>query len=248
MTTSNLEHPRTVVYPRVVSRADWLAARKALLATEKEITRYRDALNAERRRLPMVRIDKEYVFHDPNGRTSLRDLFEGRRQLVIYHFMFDPSWDEGCPSCSHCADNFAGAVVYLAACDTAFAAISRAPIAKIERFKKRMGWGVPWLSSFGGDFNYDFQVTVDEAYVEYNYRPYYADAREMFLKGKGPAPGEMSGLSVFLREGEHLYHAYSAYQRGLDPFINTYNYLDHTPLGRQEDGRPMAWVCHHDKY
>src|SRR5262245_30188286 len=139
--------------PKAVSRDVWLRARKELLAKEKAWNRQRDALSAERRKLPMVRIEKDYVFEGPNGRRSLADLFEGRRQLIVYHFMFDPDWDEGCPSCSLLADNFAGALVHLNARDTSFAVISRAPIAKIERFKKRMGWTFPWLSSFGGDFN-----------------------------------------------------------------------------------------------
>ena len=232
--------------PKVVSREAWLRARKELLVKEKEWNRQRDALSAERRKLPMVRIEKDYVFEGPNGRRTLSDLFEGRRQLIVYHFMFDPVDDEGCPACSFVADNFAGSLVHLAARDTSFAVISRAPIAKIERFKKRMGWNFPWLSSFGGDFNYDFHVTVDEAHPEYNYRPdHYADAQEMNL---GPAEGEREGLSVFLRDGEHLYHTYSTFMRGLDPFLNTYNFLDHTPLGRHEDGQPMAWLRHHDKY
>ncbi len=234
--------------PRVVSRAEWLAARKQHLSKEKEFTRLRDQLSAERRRLPMVRIDKEYVFDGPNGRTSLRDLFEGRRQLVIYHFMFDPSWDEGCPSCSHCADNFAGAIVHLAARDTTFAVISRAPLAKIESFKRRMGWTFPWLSSFGNDFNYDFHVTLDEAAgsVEYN----YADAAALHRTGKlWLTKGELPGLSVLLRDGDSVFHTYSTYQRGLDLLLNTYNYLDLTALGRQEENpRTQAWIHHHDKY
>lgn len=236
--------------PKVVSREEWLRARQELLAKEKEWNRQRDALSAERRKLPMVRIEKDYVFEGPNGRRTLGDLFEGRRQLLVYHFMFDPTWDEGCPHCSHVADNFAGALVHLTARDTSFAVIARAPFAKIERFKKRMGWGFPWLSSFGNDFNYDFQVTVDEAHPEYNYQLYYPIAHEMVSKFKGPPPGEMPGLSVFLRDGKHIYHTYSTFLRGLDPFINTYNFLDHTPLGRQEeDGRGMAsWVRYHDKY
>ena len=174
-------------HPRVVSHAEWLVARKALLAKEKESTRQRDALSAERRSLPMVKIEKEYVFEGPNGRTSLRDLFDGRRQLIIYHFMFDPSWDEGCKSCSHLADNFEGALVHLRARDTSFAAVSRAPLAKIESFKKRMGWRFRWLSSFDTDFNYDFHVTLDQAVesVEYNYANAAALVREAhrFVKG-----------------------------------------------------------------
>ena len=242
MTTSNLEVPRTIDYPRVVPHAEWLEARKALLAKEKEATRARDALSAERRTLPMVRIEKEYVFEGPKGRRTLGDLFEGRRQLLVYHFMFDPAWDEGCPSCSFVADNFAGALVHLAARDTSFAVISRAPLAKIEPFKKRMGWDFPWLSSFGTDFNYDFQVTLDEHHTEYNYAPVSAQPAGY------PQEGEREGLSVFLRDGDRLFHTYSTYQRGLDPFLNTYNFLDLTPLGRQEEEGIMRWLRHHDKY
>ncbi len=235
--------------PRIVSRAEWLVARKELLTKEKESTRRRDALSAERRRLPMVKIEKEYVFGGPNGRTTLRDLFGNHRQLVIYHFMFDPNWDEGCKACSFLADNFVGGIVHLAARDTSFAAISRAPLARIESFKRRMGWTFPWLSSFGSDFNYDFHVTLDEAEgsVEYNYE----SAATILQAGKiRYTKGELPGLSIFLRDGDAVFHTYSTYQRGLDLLLNTYNYLDLTPLGRQEDqeGRVMAWIRHHDKY
>ncbi len=235
--------------PRVVSQEEWLVARKELLAKEKEATRQRDALSAERRMLPMVKVEKEYAFDGPKGRTRLRDLFDGHRQLIIYHFMFDPGWDEGCPSCSHFADNFQGLIVHLPARDTAFAVVSRAPLAKIEVFRKRMGWTFRWLSSLSNDFNYDFHVTLDEAAgsTEYN----YADARTLAQAGKlWYTKGELPGLSVFLRDGDGIYHTYSTYQRGLDVFLNTYNYLDATPLGRQEEGEPrvQAWVRHHDKY
>ena len=235
--------------PKVVSREAWVRARKDLLVKEKEWNRQRDVLSAERRKLPMVRLEKEYVFEGPNGRRTLADLFEGRRQLLVYHFMFDPEWNEGCRMCSFVADNFVGSPVHLAARDTSFAVISRAPIAKIERFKKRMGWSFPWLSSFGTDFNYDFHVTVDEAHPEYNFQPdYYANIAEVVSKQKGSPPGEQPGLSVFLRDGKHIHHAYSTYARGLDVFMNTYNFLDHTPLGRQEAESGAAWVRPHDKY
>ena len=151
-----------MILPLVVSQAEWQAARKRLLAQEKEVTRQRDELAAERRRLPMVRVAKDYVFEGPAGPKRLRDLFAGRRQLIVYHFMFDPEWDEGCKSCSHLADSVAGSLVHLAARDTAFAVISRAPLAKIEAFRQRMGWTFPWLSSFGNSFNYDFHATLDE--------------------------------------------------------------------------------------
>jgi predicted dithiol-disulfide oxidoreductase (DUF899 family) len=234
--------------PRVVSRDEWLVARNELLRKEKESTRQRDALSAERRKLPMVRIDKEYVFEGPNGRTNLRDLFEGRRQLAVYHFMFDPSWDEGCKSCSHFMDNIAGGIVHFAARDTSFAVISRAPLRKIEPFKKRMGWTFRWLSSFDSDFNYDFHVTLDEAAGSDEYN--YAKATALVQAGKlWSAKGELPGLSFFLRDGDSVFHTYSTYQRGLDLLLNTYNFLDLSPLGRQEEGdRTQAWIRHHDRY
>jgi len=233
--------------PAIVSRAEWLTARKELLIKEKQATQQRDALSSERRRLPMVPIDKEYVFDGPTGSVRLIDLFEGRPQLIVYHFMFDPSWDEGCPSCSFLADNVVGSLAHLGARDTAFAVVSRAPLTKIESFKKRMGWTFPWYSSTGNDFNYDFHVTLDEdaGSVEYNYQSVAA------LKQAGKVwMDELPGLSVFLRGGDNVFHTYSTYQRGLDILIGTYNYLDLTPLGRHEDGLPwaMEWVRHHDKY
>ncbi len=233
--------------PPAASRAEWLAARKALLVKEKEFTRQRDALSAERRGLPMVRIEKEYAFDGPDGRVTLRGLFGKHPQLIVYHFMFDPSWDEGCKSCSYFADNFTGALTHLGARNTAFAVVSRAPLTKLETFAKRMGWTFPWFSSSGSDFNYDFHVTLDEAAgsVEYNYQSVAA------LKQAGKIwMDELPGLSVFLRDGNDIFHTYSTYARGLDPLINTYNYLDLTPLGRQEDELPwaMEWVRYHDSY
>ena len=236
--------------PRVVSRAEWLTARKELLTLEKAATRGRDALAAARRTLPMVPLETKYVFDGPTGPVSLRDLFDDRSQLIVYHFMFDPSWEEGCKSCSFLADGIAGSIVHLQARDTAFAAISRAPLAKLEAFKARMGWTFPWVSSFGNSFNVDFSVTVDVDGVngsgEYNYQPARTqfEARRIWVRN-----GELPGLSVFLREGDAVFHTYSAYQRGLDVFLNTYNLLDVTPLGRQEeDGRIMAWIKLHDRY
>ena len=228
--------------PTIASRDEWTAARKRLLAKEKKLSRQRDALSAERRQLPMVAIEKEYVFQGPEGRRTLADLFGNRRQLLVYHFMFDPEWDEGCFACSFVADNFAGALVHLAARDTAFAVISRAPLDKIERFRRRMGWEFPWLSSFGTDFNYDFGVALDASHTEYNYAPVSAQPADR------PQEGEREGLSVFLRDGARLFHTYSTYQRGLDPLLNTYKLLDLTPLGRQEEEGIMRWLRHHDKY
>jgi uncharacterized protein (TIGR02246 family) len=242
-------------YPAVVSRAEWLGARRALLAKEKEFTRERDAVNVERRRLPMVRLDKDYVFDGPHGQAGLLDLFEGRQQLIVYHFMFDPSWDAGCPSCSFLADNV-GHLAHLHARNTTLALVSRAPLEKIEAYSRRMGWSVPWYSSFGSDFNYDFHVTLDErvAPIEYN----YTDKAVLLAKGEDYfTDGESHGLSVFLRDGDNVFHTYSAYARGTDVLVGTYNYLDMTALGRQEDweephgrsdGPFMAWLRRHDEY
>ena len=241
--------------PEVVSRTEWLAARKALLAKEKALTRQRDAVNAERRRLPMARVDKQYVFDGADGKARLLDLFAGRRQLVVYHFMFDPAWDEGCPSCSLVADNF-GHLAHLHARRTSLAVVSRAPRARFEPYQRRMGWTFPWYSSFGSDFNYDFHVTHDEAVapVEYNYL-----GKDALLAQGEPwlTAGESHGLSVFLRDGKSVFHTYSTYARGCDLLVGTFNYLDLTPLGRQEDweepsgrsdGPFMHWVRRHDRY
>jgi predicted dithiol-disulfide oxidoreductase (DUF899 family) len=164
--------------------------------------------------------------------------------------MFGPDWEDGCPSCTAGADEKApGLFAHLHARATSLVHVARAPLAKIERYKAKRGWSFPFYSSFGSDFNYDFQVTVDEAHPEYNYQPgYYASILELESKGKDAPPREREGLSVFLRDAEHIHHAYSTYARGVDPFLNTYNLLDHTPLGRHEDGTPMAWLRHHDRY
>ncbi|QDO95788.1 DUF899 domain-containing protein [Ferrovibrio terrae] len=252
------------VLPDVVSRAQWLQARHALLLKEKEITRARDALNAERRRLPVVAVDKDYSFETPQGRKSLLELFEGRSQLVVYHFMFDPAdpppgqthpYSEGCPGCSHVADNIPH-LSHVHARDTAFTMVSRALLTKIAPFKQRMGWTMPWVSSFGSDFNYDFGVTIDPAVAppEYNYQ----DAAALQAKGQlEHVKGELPGLSVFLRDGKRIYHSYSTFGRGLDGLLNTHNILDLTPYGRQEGwedspaGWPQSkdfWLRHHDKY
>ncbi|MEV0155859.1 DUF899 domain-containing protein [Micromonospora sp. NPDC050686] len=239
--------------PEVVSRDEWRAARERLLAQEKEFTRARDALNAERRRLPMVRIDKTYVFAGPAGAANLLDLFDGRRQLVTYHFMFDPSWDAGCPGCSRLTDNI-GHLAHLHARDTSLVLVSRAPLPKLLAYRERMGWTVPWYSSHGSDFNYDFHVSLDESVtpVEYNFR----DRAELRRLGFGVA-GEAPGVSVFLRDGDDVFHTYSAYARGTDLLTGTSNYLDLTALGRQEfweepAGRANSpaggWWRRHDEY
>jgi predicted dithiol-disulfide oxidoreductase (DUF899 family) len=225
-----------VSLPDVVSRDEWVAARKELLTKEKEVTHARDALNAERRRLPMVRIDKDYSFEGPNGQCTLLDLFEGRRQLIVQHFMFAPEWDAGCPSCSGFADDI-GHLAHLNATGTTFAAVSRAPWRKIEPFKKRMGWTFPWYSSFGSDFNYDFHVTLDESVtpVEYNYRtPAEHEQAGTAYYVQGEQPFDLHGVSCFLREDDAVFHTYSAYGRGCDMLGFTTNFLDLTALGRQE--------------
>jgi predicted dithiol-disulfide oxidoreductase (DUF899 family) len=225
-----------VSLPDVVDRETWLAARKDLLAREKEMTKARDALNADRRRLPMVAVDKEYRFEGPDGVASLLDLFEGRRQLIVQHFMFAPEWDAGCPSCSGFADDI-GHLAHLNATGTTFAAVSRAPWSKIEPFKRRMGWSFPWYSSHGSDFNYDFHVTFDEsvAPIEYNYRTaaeHQAAGTGYYVEGEQPF--DLHGVSCFLRDGERVFHTYSAYGRGCDMLGFTANFLDLTALGRQE--------------
>jgi predicted dithiol-disulfide oxidoreductase (DUF899 family) len=225
--------------PEVVSREEWVAARKELLAREKELTRARDALSAERRRLPMVRIEKDYVFEGPEGQVGLLDLFDGHLQLVVGHFMFDPRWDDGCPSCSAGADeNAPGMRGHLEVRDTRMVYVSRAPLAKIEDYKRRKGWTFPWYSSHGSDFNYDFHVTVDEsvAPLEYNYRDraeHEAAGTAYYFDGEQPI--EQPGLSVFLREGDAVFHTYSTFGRGAEWTGGSYAYLDLTPLGRQED-------------
>jgi len=230
-------------FPSIVTRDEWLEARKALLAKEKKFTRQRDALSEALRHLPMVKVEKEYVFDGPRGAVTLRDLFEGRRQLIVYHFMFGPDWDEGCKHCSCVMDNIAGGLIHLTARETSFAAVSRAPMAKLEAFKKRMKWTFPWVSSLRNDFNYDYYVTLDPDRGERidNY-----ERSDMF--------GELPGLSVFFRDNDLILHSYSTYRRGLDMFLSMYHLLDVTPLGRQEEaGNSMSagqrsWIRYHDKY
>jgi predicted dithiol-disulfide oxidoreductase (DUF899 family) len=225
--------------PKVVSHDQWVAARKELLTREKELTRQRDALTADRRRLPMVRIDKEYVFEGPDGKASLLELFDGRHQLVVCHFMFDPSWEDGCPSCSAGADEMSrGLLAHLHARDTTLVYASRAPIDKIEKYKAKRGWTFPWFSSYGSDFNYDFHVTLDEsvAPVEYNFRSKEEHERagtSIYVEGQEPIEGP--GRSAFLRVDDDIFHTYSVYARGLETMGGSYYLLDETALGRQED-------------
>jgi predicted dithiol-disulfide oxidoreductase (DUF899 family) len=234
---------KAMTLPQVVSRDDWLAARLKLLAQEKKTMRAQDAVTARRRELPMVRIDKEYTFEGPDGKARLVDLFDGRRQLIVYHFMFDPSWDEGCPSCSYAVDNL-GRLEHLHASDTTFVLISRASFAKIEKWRARMGWTVPWYSSAGTDFNYDFHATNDEsvAPVEYNYK----DKATLQREGLDYVlDGDAQAMSVFLRENDTVFHTYSTYGRGAEVMLSTYHYLDLTPLGRQ---RYVNEFPYHDTY
>jgi len=226
--------------PEVVTRDEWLEARKALLAREKALTKELDQVNADRRRLPMVRLEKEYTFHGPEGDSSLSDLFEGKRQLIVRHFMFDPAWDAGCPSCTAAVEEMArGHFEHLAERDTAFALVSRAPIAKIESYRRVKGWDLPWYSSLQSDFNYDFHVTLDEsvAPIEYNYRS-RAEHAEAGTLGyvQGDQPFERPGLSCFLHTGTDVFHTYSTYARGDDSLVGSvYGLLDLTVLGRQEE-------------
>jgi predicted dithiol-disulfide oxidoreductase (DUF899 family) len=227
--------------PEIASREAWLKARTELLQREKALTRARDALNADRRRLPMVRIEKAYVFAGPEGEVGLADIFEGRRQLFVQHFMFDPGWTDGCPSCSAEADELAqGTLAHLQVRDTSYAAISRAPLARLEDYKARKGWTFPWYSSFGSDFNYDFHATIDESVtpIEINYR----SRAELERAGQPMAwmltseqPFEMPGFSCFLREGDDVFHTYSTFGRGTEAIGGAYAFLDLTALGRQED-------------
>jgi predicted dithiol-disulfide oxidoreductase (DUF899 family) len=213
--------------PKVVSRAEWLTARKELLQQEKELTRRRDALSAQRRQLPMVEIDKAYVFTGPGGeRKTLLELFDGRSQLILTHFMFDPDWENGCPSCTAGTDEMSdGLMQHVATRDTTMVWVSRAPISKLEAYKAARGWTIPWYSSFGSDFNYDFGVTLDPAVAppEYNFRP------------EPELAGEFPGTSVFLRIDDKVFHTYSSFARGAEWSGGSYAFLDLTALGRQED-------------
>lgn len=235
----------TLVSPKVVSQEEWLALRMELLAREKKLTRERDAVDRVRRALPWVRIEKEYVFEGPNGKETLADLFGGRSQLIVQHFMFAPGWKEGCVGCSFKSDHIDGALPHLEHHGVSFVSVSRAPYAEIEAFRKRMGWRFRWVSSFGSDFNYDFHVSftkqeiaAGEVYYNYKKQPFESEER--------------SGDSVFYRdESDQIYHTYSTFGRGDEMLDTTYMYLDMTPLGRNEDGPQgnlMDWVKHHDRY
>jgi predicted dithiol-disulfide oxidoreductase (DUF899 family) len=225
--------------PRITTRDEWLAARMELLADEKDLTRRRDEISIKRRQLPMVPIEKDYVFDGPNGTARLIDIFEGRRQLIIYHFMFHPEWDDGCPSCTAGTDEVSeGFVEHLHIRDTTYALVSRAPLAKLERWKAKMGWDLPWYSSFGTDFNYDFGVTIDASrgFDVYNFRTldeYAAMGHESMKTAEQPY--DMPGRSCFLEVDGRVYHTYSQYARALESTGGSYYFLDLTALGRQEE-------------
>jgi len=229
---------------KIVSQEEWVDARKAYLAREKEFTRARDALSAARRELPWVRVDKDYVFEGPDGSESLSDLFDGRSQLIVYHFMFGPDWKEGCPSCSYLADHFDGAIMHLNQRDVTFVVASRAPLATLQAYARRMGWGFKWVSSLNNDFNQDYQVSFSAANLEKG-EVYYNYQRASFPSSEAP------GLSVFYRDDDGaVFHTYSAYARGLDILIGAYNFLDLVPKGRDEQDLSftMEWVRRHDQY
>ncbi|MEU4525449.1 DUF899 domain-containing protein [Amycolatopsis sp. NPDC024027] len=241
--------------PAVVSREEWRKARIALLAKEKDLTKARDELNARRRDLPMVEIEKNYTFEGTDGTLSLLDMFEGRRQLILYHFMMTPGDDWRCAGCSLLADGI-NHLEHLYARNTSLVVVSRAPLPEIESFKKRMGWTFPWYSSYGSDFNYDFHVTLDDSVAppEYNYRT----PEELKAAGQSHfTHGDQPGTSVFLRDGARVFHTYSTFNRGSESLLTTYNYLDLTPLGRQEnweeppgraDTHSQGWLRLHDEY
>jgi predicted dithiol-disulfide oxidoreductase (DUF899 family) len=229
---------------RITSHAEWVAARRKLLAREKEFQRLRDELSRERRELPWERVEKRYVFDGPNGPASLAELFGGRSQLVVYHFMFAPDWEAGCKSCSFWADSYNGVVAHLQARDVSLAAISRAPLPKLQAFARRMGWSFAWLSAANNDFNYDYHVSfrpeeVAAGTAEYNYVRYEKPM------------ADLPGFSVFYQDpAGGIFHTYSTYARGLDPMNAAYQLLDLVPKGRDEASlpHPMAWVRHHDRY
>jgi predicted dithiol-disulfide oxidoreductase (DUF899 family) len=228
----------------IATRAAWIEARKELLAKEKEFTRLRDQLSQKRRDLPWVRVDKPYVFEGPSGKETLPQLFEGKSQLIVFHFMFDPSWEAGCKSCSFWADNFNGIIVHLQHRDVTMVAVSRAPLDKLAAYRKRMGWGFKWLSSFGSDFNRDYQVShtpeeLAQGEAEYNYTR------------QKPYGSEAPGISVFWNDGRGaVFHTYSCYARGLDMLNGAYHFLDLVPKGRDEANLPFHtnWLRRHDEY
>lgn len=229
--------------PKIVTRAQWLAARRELLTREKQFTRERDALSKARRQLPWVEVTKDYRFQTTRGERSLAELFDGRSQLLVYHFMFGPDWDEGCPSCSFWADNFDGVDVHLAARDMTLLAISRAPLAKLLAYRERLGWRFEWVSSHGSEFNYDFRVSFTPEEIEAGEMDYN------FTTSAFPS-SEAPGASVFAKRDGKVFHTYSCYARGLDILNGAYHWMDLAPNGRDEDSLPysMAWLRRRDAY
>ena len=228
----------------MVSHAEWLAARKEFLVKEKEFSRLRDELSRQRRELPWEKLEKDYVFEGPMGKLTFDDMFAGRSQVIMYHFMLGPGWTEGCKSCSYLADHFDGMTIHLANRDVTFVVVSHAPIAEIQAFKQRMGWKFNWYSSFGSDFNYDYYVSFTPEQVATGTLSYNYDTTSYPIE-------ELPGASVFYKDQEgSIFHTYSTYARGLDILVGTYNFLDMAPKGRDEEGlaHTMAWVRHHDKY
>ena len=229
---------------KIVSQSEWMEIRKDLLTKEKEFTILRDQLNQKRRDLPWVQVDKDYVFDGPTGKQTLSELFDGRSQLIVYHFMYDPSWNAGCPSCSFWADNFDGICIHLNQRDVTMIAVSRAPYNQIDAYKKRMGWKFKWVSSYNTDFNYDYHISftskeLDKNKVFYNY-----------ILQVNPGT-EREGVSIFYKNSsDKIFHTYSTFARGIDILNTTYNYLDLVPKGRDEIGHefPQYWVCRHDEY
>ena len=229
---------------QIISKNEWIAARKVLLQKEKEFTKLRDQISQQRRDLPWVEVDKEYVFDGPNGKETLSELFDGRSQLIVYHFMYDPNWDLGCPSCSFWADNFNDIIVHLNQRDVTMIAISKAPYNKIDAYKKRLDWNFKWVSSFDTDFNHDYYVSFTSEELEKKKGFYNFTIQD-------PTVSELPGVSVFYKDSSgKIFHTYSAYARGIDILNNTYNYLDLVPKGRDEDGYEfsMEWVRRHDEY
>jgi len=229
---------------KAVSREEWLVVRKEHLAKEKEFTRLRDQLSQQRRELPWVKVEKEYIFDGPNGKETLAELFAGRSQLLVYHFMFGPNWNEGCPSCSFWADNYNGIIVHLNHRDATLVTVSRAPLDQLEAYRKRMGWSFKWVSSFGTDFNRDYHVSFTPEEMEKGEMYYNYEVRK-HPREEGP------GISVFCKEKDgNIFHTYSCYARGLDMVNGAYHLLDLVPKGRDEAGLsyPQAWVRRHDKY
>ena len=230
--------------PKVVSHAEWVETRKEFLTNEKEFTRLRDELSRQRRELPWEKVEKKYVFEGPKGKETLADLFGGRSQLIVYHFMLGPGWKEGCPGCSFVSESIDGAVVHVAQRDVTLLAVSRATLPEIEAFKKRMGWRFKWVSSFGNDFNFDYHVSFTKDEVAKGEGYYNYDVSKSIGE-------ERPGASVFYKnETGEIFHTYSTYERGLDMLIAAYNYIDLTPKGRAESGlsHPMDWLRHHDRY